>query len=103
MTYLIATGVLADADATFTALLEHGEQANLSDAAAVPDEELIRTEVLASFTFADDNKARKLGYRGAKRYTRLTITPTNNTAAAPITIIPVLGHPRIAPTANPPV
>ena len=36
--FVILTGSLADADATFTTLLEHGDAANLSDAAAGPDD-----------------------------------------------------------------
>lgn len=102
LTYLINLGALADADATFTVLLEEGDQANLSDAAAVADADLIGTEALAAFTFADDNGLRKLGYKGAKRYTRLTITPANNTGNAFVSAVALLGHPRNAPTANPP-
>jgi hypothetical protein len=98
LTFLIALGSLADADATFTVLLEEGDQANLSDAAAVADADLIGTEALAGFTFADDNEVRKLGYRGNKRYARLTITPANNASAALIGAIALLGHPMIAPT-----
>lgn len=103
LTYLIATGSIADADATFTVLLEEGDAANLSDAAAVADAQLLGTEALAAFQFDDDNEPRKLGYIGNKRYTRLTITPANNTSAALLSAVAVLGHPQIAPTANPPV
>lgn len=102
LTYLIATGSLGDADATFTTLLEEGDKADMSDAAAVADYNLIGTEALASFTFADDNKAFKLGYKGAKRYTRLTITPANNASAAIFSALAVLSGPALAPTANPP-
>ncbi|MCS0808682.1 hypothetical protein NX774_12200 [Massilia agilis] len=102
LTYVIVSGALVDADATFTTLLEEGDQANMSDAAAVADADLIGTEALASFTFADDNKCFKLGYKGAKRYTRLTITPANNASAGLISAIAVLGFPALAPTANPP-
>ena len=102
LTYLIGTGSLADADATFTVLLEEGDAANMSDAAAVADADLIGTEALASFTYADDDKTRKLGYKGNKRYTRLTITPANNASAALICAIAVLGEPMLAPIANPP-
>ncbi len=102
LTFLILTGTLADADATFTTLVEHGDQANLSDAAAVSDDNLIGTEALASFTFADDNKVFKIGYRGSKRYVRLTITPVNNAGAAPMSVIALLGHPALRPTTNPP-
>lgn len=101
--YIIATGALPDADATFTVLLEEGDAANLSDAAAVADADLLGTEALASFTFADDNKVFKLGYVGNKRYSRLTITPANLAAGAElICAIAILGDPMNAPTANPP-
>ena len=103
LTYLIATGSIADADATFTVLLEEGGAANLSDAAAVADADLLGTEALAAFQFDDDNEVRKLGYIGSKRYTRLTITPVGNASAALLSAVAVLGHPQIAPTANPPV
>ncbi len=103
LTYVIVTGTLADADATFAVLLEEGDQSNLSDAAPVADADLIGTEALAGFTFADDGETRKLGYKGNKRYTRLTITPSGNTGNAPIAAVALLGHPALAPTPNPPV
>lgn len=103
LTYVIATGSIADADATFTVLLEEGDAANLSDAAAVADADLLGTEVLAAFQFDDDNETRKLGYIGSKRYTRLTITPVNNASAALISAVAIQGNPTIAPTVNPPV
>ena len=62
LTFAIATGSIADADATFTVLVEHGDNSGLSDAAAVPDSELIGTEVLAGFQFDDDNETRKVAY-----------------------------------------
>ena len=101
--YLIATGSIADADATFTILLEDGDDASLTDAAAVADTELLGTETLAAFQFDDDNEVRKLGYKGHKRYTRLTITPVGNASAAVLSAVAVLGHPASAPTLNPPV
>lgn len=103
LTFLISTGSLADADATFTVLVEDGDAANLSDAAAVADANLLGTEALASFTFADDDKTRKIGYVGNKRYVRLTITPANNASAGLLCVMAILGHPNVAPTANPPV
>ncbi len=103
LTFAIATGSLADADATFTVLVEDGDAANLSDAAAVADAELLGTEALAGFAFGDDDETRKIGYIGNKRYVRLTVTPVNNAAAAVIAAVAVLGHPQLVPTANPPV
>lgn len=101
LVFAIATGSLADADATFVVLVEHGDAANLSDGAAVSDDMLNGTEALAGFQFDDDNECRKIGYRGDKRYVRLTITPANNTSAALIAAIAVL-EPLNAPAANPP-
>jgi hypothetical protein len=100
--YVIATGSLADADATFTVLLEEGDVSNMSDAAAVADANLLGTEALASFIFSDDDKVFKLGYKGYKRYTRMTITPANNASAGLISVIAVLGNPANTPTVNPP-
>lgn len=101
--FLIATGSVADADATFVVLVEDGEVSNLSDAASVTDANLLGTEALAGFQFDDDNEVRKIGYIGDKRYVRLTVTPVNNASAAVIAAVAVLGHPNYTPTINPPV
>lgn len=106
-TFAILTGSLADADATFTVLVEHGDAANLSDAAAVPDDQLIGAsasatpEANASFTFAANNKAFKIGYRGVKRYVRVTITPANNSGNAFVAGVWIV-EPTNVPAANPP-
>lgn len=101
VTYVIATGSLADADATFTTLLEESD-ASGSGYAAVADADLLGLEATASPIFSDDDKVFKLGYKGAKRYTRLTITPANNASAALLCAVAILGHPEVAPTVNPP-
>jgi len=103
LTFLLMTGALADADATFAVLVEDGDDPALSDAAAVADDELIGTEALAGFTFADDNETRKIGYRGHKRYVRMTVTPTGNSGNAFLAAVALLGHPHRQPTSNPPV
>ena len=102
VTFLIATGSVADADTTFTVLLEESDDSGMSGGNAVADADLIGTEALAGFQFDDDNECRKLGYVGSKRYLRLTITPANNASAALLAAVAVLGHPSLAPTANPP-
>jgi hypothetical protein len=94
---VLATGTLADADATFAVTVDHGNQANLSDAAAVPANQLLGTTAEASFTFAADNTTKKIGYIGDKRYVRLTITPANNAAAAPLAVVAVQGGPLKVP------
>lgn len=103
LTFVIAAGSLADADATFTVLVEEDDASGFGTGTAVADADLIGTEVLASFQFDDDNETRKIGYKGNKRYVRLTITPANNASAGLISAVAVLGHPSLAPTANPPV
>lgn len=103
VTYIIATGDIADANATFAVLLEEGDAANMSDHTAVADADMISQtagtapETAASFQFDDDNEVRKLGYVGNKRYTRLTITPTGNGSAALLSAVAVLAHPNTAP------
>ena len=81
-------GSLADADVTFTVLVEDGDNSGLSDNAAVSDEYLLGTEAGtvtsgaastgAAPGYADDNKTFKIGYTGPKRYVRVTITPAAN-------------------------
>lgn len=98
---IILIGAIADADATFTVLIEEGDESDLSDAAAVPDNSLIGTEALAGFQFDDDNELRKIGYIGSKRYLRATITPANNASAALLAAV-WLGTPEDQPAPNPP-
>lgn len=93
---IVNTGTLADADATFTALLEDGNASNLSDNAAVATAD--RLGSLPSFVFSDDDKVFKCGYVGGKRYIRLTITPANNTGNADISAIAVLSMAMKQPT-----
>lgn len=97
--FAIAIGAVADVDATFTVLVEDGDDEALADAAAVADEQLLGTEAEASFQFDDDDATRKIGYVGNKRYVRLTITPANNASAALLSAVAVLGGAADAPTA----
>jgi hypothetical protein len=101
--FVIMTGTLSDADATFAVLMEEGDVSNLSDATAVADVDMLPTpnntsstapEAAAGFTFAADDAIRAIGYVGIKRYVRLTVTPTgNNSGNAPLAVLAV-GLPR---------
>lgn len=102
VTYVISTGTLADADATFAVTLTESNDSGMAGATAVAAKDLLGTLALAGFIFSDDGKCRKVGYIGSMRYTQLTITPTNNTGAAPMSAVAILGHPSLQPTANPP-
>lgn len=99
MAFVIATGTLADADATFAVLVEEGDEAGGGDMAPVADSDLIGTEAEAGFTFAADGETRKIGYVGNKRYVRLTVTPTGNSGNAPIAAVAILGHAGERPVA----
>lgn len=103
VSYVIAIGSVADADATFAVLLEEGDAANLSDAATVGAADLISQTsgtaamTAASFQFDSDDQVRKIGYVGKKRYTRLTITPSANSSAALMSAVAVLSRPMLMP------
>jgi hypothetical protein len=103
LTYVIAIGSVIDSDAEFTVLLEESDEDDMSGANAVDDADMISQtegvapETAAGFTFDNDDEVRKLAYIGAKRYTRLTITPSGNYAVAQIAAVAVLGHPHTAP------
>jgi len=97
LVFAINTGSLADANATFTVLIEDGDAANLSDNAAVVDAELNGTEALAGFQFDDDNETRKIGYIGNKRYVRMTITPAGNTGDIYLSAVAILSHASLQP------
>jgi hypothetical protein len=101
------TGSIADADVTFTVLVEDGDVSNLSDAAAVADDYLLGVEAGtvtsgaaasgAAPGFADDNKTFKIGYKGLKRYVRVTITPANNSGNIFLAGVWVQAAPRSVP------
>ena len=96
--FIIQTGSLADADATFTVLVEDGD-----DSRPCPTTPRSTTPTCSaprpahSFIFSDDNKIAKIGYVGSKRYVRLTVTPANNTGAVLISACAILGSLRAAP------
>lgn len=102
-TLVLMTGTNTDANATFAVLVEDGDDASLTDNAAVDDTYLVGTEALAGFTFADDVECRKIGYTGLKRYVRMTVTPSGNDAGNIFLAgVAIMGHPARQPTANPP-
>ncbi len=95
LTLILHTHALTDADATATVLVEDGDVSNLSDNVAVADAQLLGTEAGMGLTFADDNVTHKIGYRGIRRYVRVTVTPSGNGAGNwAMSGVAVLGHPR---------
>lgn len=93
---VLIAGSIADTDATFTVLIEDGDNSSLTDNAAVADANLLGTESGATFLFSSDNKTAKIGYKGIKRYLRATVTPADNTGDIYLAGIWVQGAPRNA-------
>lgn len=85
--FIVAYGSLADADATFTALVEDGNISTLSDNATAAS---VLLGSVPSTTFAGDDTIKRVGYIGNKRYIRLTITPAANTSAAVLCAVAAL-------------
>lgn len=100
-TFVIATGSIADANATFAVEVQECDTSG-GVYTAVADANLVGTEALAGFQFDSDNACRKIGYVGSKRYVKLVITPSGNASAALLSAVAVLGHPAKSPTSNPP-
>lgn len=71
--------------------LMHGDQANLSDGAAVPNDDLVGLE--PTLLEATDNEIKTFAYIGNKRYLRVDTTTGTGIAGAAI----ILHSPRHAP------
>lgn len=75
--FIVQAGTITDG--TYDVLVEEGDDSGLSDAANVADTELLGTEAAIQFVAAEDNAVEKIGYRGAKRYVRLSLVSTGVT------------------------
>ncbi len=96
--FLIQSGTVTDG--TFLPLIEDGDDSGLSDVAAVSDANLLGTEVGAQFVAADDNAVKRVGYRGGKRYVRLSIVSTGTSTGVDfMSAIAVRAGARHLPTA----
>lgn len=102
VTFIILLGTLADADATWAVTVKEGSDSTQGNHTAVADTDLIGTEALAGFTFADDGETRKIGYKGDADYVSIEIDDvTANSGNAPMAVLCLL-EPYERPAANPP-
>jgi len=82
--FTLSTGTRTDG--TYTPLIEDGDAANLSDAAAVDDAFLVKQDTSsttapeAQAALAASNAISKIGYKGTKRYVRLSVVSTSVTS-----------------------
>lgn len=95
--FTITLGTITTAGTAYTALLEESDAANMAGSNAVADADLIGTEALASFVDSEVNTTKGLGYKGNKRYVRLTVTPAGNTGASTMGAVAIQGSGAIKP------
>lgn len=98
-------GAVTATNATITVVVKHGDVTGTLT--SVADTDLNGTEALASLgqavrtDFTGDKVARRIGYKGPKRYVQASIASSTVTAATIVSILGVLHDPVVAPTANP--
>lgn len=95
--FAITLGTITTAGTAYTTLLEEGSASDLTGSNAVADADLIGTEALASFVDSEVNTTKTLGYKGSKRYVRLTMTPAGNTGASTMSAIAIQGSGSLKP------
>lgn len=86
----------ARTDGSYLPLIEESDASDLSGSNAVDDEDLLGTEVAA--TIAAANTVKRIGYRGGKRYVRLSLVSTSVTTGATLGAVAVLGKAMVRPT-----
>lgn len=97
----IWTLVTPDANATLTPLLEESDDSGMSGATAVADANLLGTEAGATDSASNTTtKTWKLGYKGTKRYTRLTLTPASNTGNLYVSAVAIQSSARSLPQSS---
>jgi len=100
---VIQSGTITDGT-LYTFELKEGDAANLSDAAAVADADLVsggptKGDLEPSFAAADDDTVKWFGYRGSKRYLRIdlaTVTGSPSTGGHFIGTV-IKGYPKHGP------
>lgn len=80
---------------TFTPLIEESDSSDMSGSNAVADADLLGTEAEAALSAS--NTAKRIGYRGSKRYVRLSLVSAGS-ANAVVGATAILGRPMVAKT-----
>lgn len=92
--FVIQSG--AYTDGSYLPLIEESDDSGLSGSNAVDDEDLLGLE--ASATIAAANTVKRIGYRGGKRYVRLSLVSTSVTSGATLGATAILGKSMVRPT-----
>jgi len=103
LTFIVSTGTVTDAGTTsgFAFEVEDGDDTTDAGATPVADADLIGVESDLTVTAdTDDNKViGTIGYRGTKRYVRMTATGTTGTNAV-VSVVGILADGRMQHTAT---
>lgn len=103
LTFIVSTGTVTDAGTAsgFAFQVEEGDDTTDAGASAVADGDLIGVESDLTVTAdTDDNKLiGSIGYRGDKRYVRMTATGTTGTNAV-VAVLAVKGHAGVQTSAS---
>lgn len=96
--FFVMSGVLADAAATFTPAIFHGDASNMSDEGSALTDADSLYGAPAAWAQSDDGAVQQFGYRGSKRYLRVKITPSGNASSAPFAVLAVLRKKKVGST-----
>ena len=94
VTLVTFSGTLTDGAYQF--VLADGDNSALSDAATVTAANLIGSS--PAFALADDNECARFGYRGGKRYVRVSCVSTSTSSGGTLGVVAILGHAHDMPT-----
>lgn len=93
---ILTSGALTDG--VLTGTVYHGDASNMSDEAACAAADLIGSApTFDQGVGADANAAKRVGYRGSKRYVRIKFVQTGATSGGFLSGVAEQGHPRVAP------
>jgi hypothetical protein len=103
--FIVGYGTVTATNAVFTVVMKEGDVTGTLT--SVADADMLGTELLAGLAAASTrtsgvskNVAKRVGYRGNKRYVNLSVSSTV-TAGTPVGITALLHSPNVAPTSNP--
>lgn len=102
--FVISYGTITATSATITPIVKHGDVTGTMT--SVADADLDGTEAGAGIAAgtprtsnSNKNVAKRIGYRGTKRYVSCSIVPTV-TATTPVSVTAILSRPENAPVAT---
>lgn len=95
VTFFLQSGTITDGN--YVISMVDGDQANLSDSAAVSSDFILGDLSTKTFVASDDNKVKSFGYVGKKRYVQFKITSTSVTSGGTFSAIALLSDPKHGP------